>query len=52
MLVMSAFIILVSFAKVPAWVAAIIVCQLAVTGLRLLIVENDGQGWLLPCLEK
>lgn len=44
MLVMSAFIILVSFAKVPAWVAAIIVCrELAVTGLRLLIVENDGQ---------
>ncbi|WP_063510383.1 CDP-diacylglycerol--glycerol-3-phosphate 3-phosphatidyltransferase, partial [Pediococcus damnosus] len=44
MLVMSAFIILVSLDKVPAWVAAIIVCrELAVTGLRLLIVENNGQ---------
>ena len=30
--------------KVPAWVAAIIVCrELAVTGLRLIIVENDGK---------
>ncbi len=44
MIVMSAFIILVSFDFVPAWVAAIIVCrELAVTGLRLIVVENDGQ---------
>ncbi|MBW1605797.1 CDP-diacylglycerol--glycerol-3-phosphate 3-phosphatidyltransferase [Lactobacillus sp. Sy-1] len=44
MLVMTAFIILVSYGKVPAWVAAIIVCrELAVTGLRLIVVENDGK---------
>ena len=44
MLVMTAFIILVQMGKVPAWVAAIIVCrELAVTGLRLIVVENDGQ---------
>ncbi|CAI2583590.1 CDP-diacylglycerol--glycerol-3-phosphate 3-phosphatidyltransferase [Apilactobacillus kunkeei] len=44
MIVMSAFIILVSFGLVPAWVAAVIVCrELAVTGLRLIVVENDGQ---------
>ncbi|KRM90357.1 CDP-diacylglycerol--glycerol-3-phosphate 3-phosphatidyltransferase [Liquorilactobacillus cacaonum] len=44
MLVMTAFVILVSFGKVPAWVAAIIVCrELAVTGLRLIVVENDGE---------
>ncbi|MEJ6400404.1 CDP-diacylglycerol--glycerol-3-phosphate 3-phosphatidyltransferase [Nicoliella lavandulae] len=44
MLVMTAFIILVSMNKVPAWVASIIVCrELAVTGLRLIVVENDGQ---------
>lgn len=44
MLVMTAFIILVSLDKVPAWVAAIIVCrELAVTGLRLIVVENDGE---------
>lgn len=44
MIVMSAFIILVSFDFVPAWVAAIIVCrELAVTGLRLIVVENDGK---------
>ncbi|WP_159721508.1 CDP-diacylglycerol--glycerol-3-phosphate 3-phosphatidyltransferase [Enterococcus sp. CSURQ0835] len=44
MLVMTAFIILVGQGKVPAWVIAIIVCrELAVTGLRLLIVEQDGQ---------
>jgi CDP-diacylglycerol--glycerol-3-phosphate 3-phosphatidyltransferase len=44
MLVMTAFIILVSLGKVPAWVAAIIVCrELAVTGLRLIVVENDGE---------
>lgn len=44
MLVMTAFIILVQMGKVPAWVAAIIVCrELAVTGLRLIVVENDGE---------
>lgn len=41
MLVMTAFIILVGQGKVPAWVVAIIVCrELAVTGLRLLLVEG------------
>ena len=44
MLVMTAFIILVQMGKVPAWVAAIIVCrELAVTGLRLIVVENNGE---------
>lgn len=44
MLVMTAFIFLVSLGKAPAWVVAIIVCrELAVTGLRLLIVEQNGQ---------
>ncbi|KRL75957.1 CDP-diacylglycerol--glycerol-3-phosphate 3-phosphatidyltransferase [Secundilactobacillus paracollinoides DSM 15502 = JCM 11969] len=44
MIVMTAFIILVAMGKAPAWVVAIIVCrELAVTGLRLIIVENDGQ---------
>ncbi|MCP0887726.1 CDP-diacylglycerol--glycerol-3-phosphate 3-phosphatidyltransferase [Ligilactobacillus sp. WILCCON 0076] len=44
MLVMTAFIILVEIGKVPSWVAAIIVCrELAVTGLRLIVVENDGE---------
>ncbi|APT18934.1 pgsA protein [Amylolactobacillus amylotrophicus DSM 20534] len=44
MLVMTAFIFLVELGKAPAWVVAIIVCrELAVTGLRLLIVEQDGQ---------
>ena len=43
MLVMSAFIMLVGVNLVPAWVSAIIVCrELAVTGLRLLLVENGG----------
>lgn len=44
MLVMSAFIILVSMKMAPAWVVAIIVCrELAVSGLRLIIVENEGE---------
>ncbi|WP_290032855.1 CDP-diacylglycerol--glycerol-3-phosphate 3-phosphatidyltransferase [Ligilactobacillus cholophilus] len=44
MLVMTAFIILVQMGKVPAWIAAIIVCrELAVTGLRLIVVENNGE---------
>ncbi|USS91253.1 CDP-diacylglycerol--glycerol-3-phosphate 3-phosphatidyltransferase [Fructilactobacillus carniphilus] len=46
MIVMSAFIMLVGVGdnNVAAWIAAIIVCrELAVTGLRLIIVQNDGQ---------
>ena len=43
MLVMTAFIMLVELGMVPAWIAAIIICrELAVTGLRLLLVENGG----------
>ena len=43
MLVMTAFIMLVGQDKAPGWVVAIIVCrELAVTGLRLLLVE-DGE---------
>lgn len=42
-LVMSAFIMLVEVGFVPAWVTAVIICrELAVTGLRLLLVENGG----------
>ena len=41
MLVMTAFIMLVELGKSPAWIVAIIVCrELAVTGLRLLLVEG------------
>lgn len=44
MLVMTAFIFLVQLGKAPAWVISIIVCrELAVTGLRLLLVEQDGE---------
>lgn len=44
MLTMTAFIFLVSLNLAPAWVVAIIVCrELAVTGLRLIVVENDGE---------
>ena len=43
MLVMTAFIVLVEQGKAAAWIVAIIVCRvLAVTGLRLLLVE-DGE---------
>ncbi|AQP53522.1 CDP-diacylglycerol--glycerol-3-phosphate 3-phosphatidyltransferase [Vagococcus penaei] len=43
MLVMTAFIVLVGQGRVPSWIAAIIICrELAVTGLRLLLVE-DGE---------
>ncbi|MBP2057647.1 CDP-diacylglycerol--glycerol-3-phosphate 3-phosphatidyltransferase [Lactobacillus colini] len=44
MLTMTAFIFLVELKLAPAWVIAIIVCrELAVTGLRLIVVENDGE---------
>lgn len=44
MLVMTAFIFLVQMKMAPAWVIAIIVCrELAVTGLRLIIAENNGK---------
>lgn len=43
MLVMTAFVVLVQQGIVPAWVVAIIVCrELAVTGLRLILVEQGG----------
>ena len=43
MLVMTSFIMLVSLNLAPAWVVSIIVCrELAVTGLRLLLV-TDGE---------
>lgn len=42
-LVMTAFIMLVELGFAPAWIVAIIICrELAVTGLRLLLVENGG----------
>lgn len=44
MLVMTAFIMLVELDKAPGWVVSIIVCrELAVTGLRLLLVEQSGK---------
>jgi CDP-diacylglycerol--glycerol-3-phosphate 3-phosphatidyltransferase len=44
MLVMSAFVVLIALNFAPAWVIAIIVCrELAVTGLRLLLVEESGE---------
>lgn len=43
MLVMTAFIVLVELGLAPAWVISIIVCrELAVTGLRLILVEQGG----------
>ncbi|MFL1695241.1 CDP-diacylglycerol--glycerol-3-phosphate 3-phosphatidyltransferase [Weissella kandleri] len=43
LLVMTALIFFVQFQWVPAWVVALIVIrELAVTGLRTLIVENNG----------
>ncbi|MFC6464774.1 CDP-diacylglycerol--glycerol-3-phosphate 3-phosphatidyltransferase [Marinilactibacillus sp. GCM10026970] len=43
MLVMTALILLVQLNLAPAWVVAVIVCrELAVTGLRLLLVEQGG----------
>lgn len=42
-LVMTAFIMLVELKMAAAWVVAVIICrELAVTGLRLLLVENGG----------
>lgn len=42
-LVMTAFVVLTGIGTVPAWVTAIILWrELAVTGLRLLLVEQDG----------
>lgn len=44
LLVMTAFIFFVQFNWLPAWMVAIIVIrELAITGLRALIVENNGQ---------
>ncbi|MEJ6348196.1 CDP-diacylglycerol--glycerol-3-phosphate 3-phosphatidyltransferase [Holzapfeliella sp. He02] len=44
MLVITAFVLLIAIDKAPAWMIAIIVCrELAVTGLRLLIVEENGK---------
>lgn len=43
LLVMTALIFFVQFGWVPAWMVAIIVIrELAITGLRTLIVENNG----------
>ncbi|EHN59852.1 CDP-diacylglycerol--glycerol-3-phosphate 3-phosphatidyltransferase [Oenococcus kitaharae] len=43
LLVMTALIFLTQFGAVPAWMTAIIVIrELAITGLRTLIVENNG----------
>ncbi len=43
MLTMAAFVMLIALGLAPAWVVAIIVCrELAVTGLRLLLVEQGG----------
>lgn len=43
MLVMTAFILLVELGMAPSWIVALIVCrELAVTGLRLLLVEQGG----------
>lgn len=43
MLVMTAFVLLIQLEMAPAWVVAVIVCrELAVTGLRLLLVEQGG----------
>ncbi|MDO4912037.1 MAG: CDP-diacylglycerol--glycerol-3-phosphate 3-phosphatidyltransferase [Lactobacillus sp.] len=44
MLTMTAFVFLVELKLAPAWIIAVIVCrELAVTGLRLIVVENDGE---------
>ncbi|CAK8054270.1 CDP-diacylglycerol--glycerol-3-phosphate 3-phosphatidyltransferase [Eupransor demetentiae] len=44
LLVMTALIYLTAFGVVPAWMTSVIVIrELAVTGLRTLIVENNGK---------
>ena len=44
LLVMTALIFFVQFGWVPAWMVAVIVIrELAITGLRTLIVENNGK---------
>lgn len=44
MLTMTAFIFIVSLHPQFAWIVALIVCrELAVTGLRLIVVENNGK---------
>ncbi|GAK30487.1 CDP-diacylglycerol--glycerol-3-phosphate 3-phosphatidyltransferase [Weissella oryzae SG25] len=44
LLVMTALIFFVQFGWVPAWIVSIIVIrELAITGLRTLIVENNGK---------
>lgn len=49
LLVMTAFITLVGAGVIPMWIVAIIVCrELAVTGLRLLLV-NDGEVLAAAC---
>ncbi|MFC4760252.1 CDP-diacylglycerol--glycerol-3-phosphate 3-phosphatidyltransferase [Fructobacillus durionis] len=43
LLVMTALIYLTAFLQIPAWVTTVIVVrELAVTGLRTLVVENNG----------
>ena len=40
---MADFIILIELGMAPAWIVAVIICrELAVTGLRLLLVETGG----------
>ena len=47
LLVMSAFIMMIELKMVPAWIAAVIICrELAVTGLRLLLVVDR---WYSSC---
>ncbi|MFO8069466.1 MAG: CDP-diacylglycerol--glycerol-3-phosphate 3-phosphatidyltransferase [Alkalibacterium sp.] len=44
MLVMTALVFLIEFSLAPAWIVAVIVSrELAVTGLRLLLIEQGGQ---------
>jgi CDP-diacylglycerol--glycerol-3-phosphate 3-phosphatidyltransferase len=44
MLVMTALVFLIELSLAPAWIVAVIVSrELAVTGLRLLLVEQGGQ---------
>lgn len=43
LLVMSACIMLIELGMAPAWIVAVIICrELAVTGLRILLVETGG----------